>query len=121
MLEKDLIRDIKNRLHTINGQLNGILKMLDNDKDPEQILLQFKAATKALDSAQFLLLDETFRKSLAIKIAQAMEACPGNCGQEEKIELLRKQFPQLEPEELTRNMKEIQTAYDNIIKEEKNE
>ena len=114
MLQKDLTRDIKTRLNTIAGQLQGIIKMLDQDNDPEQILNQFKAASRALATAEALLLDETFRKSLAAKISESFQACPGNCGQEDLIEMLRKQFPTLKQEELTKKMKEIQTAFDQI-------
>lgn len=114
MLQKDLTRDVKNRLNTIKGQLDGIIKMLDNDRDPEQVLVQFKAAGKALETAQFLLLDETFRKSLAAKLSETMEACPGDCGMENDIDKLRKQFPDLTLEELTSKMKEIQAVYDQI-------
>lgn len=121
MLQKDLTRDIKNRLHTIKGQLEGIVKMLDDDKDPELILVQFKAAGKALQIAQELLLDETYRKSLAAKISEALQACPGNCGQEETIEMLRTQFPSLQPEELTKKMKEIQAAYEQMQRNKQEE
>ncbi len=82
--------------------------MLENDKEPEQIRLQFKTTSKALENAELLLLDETFRKSLAIKIAETMASCPGDCRQEELIERLRRQFPDLGHEELTDKMKEIQ-------------
>lgn len=98
MLEKDLTRDIKSRLNTIRGQLEGIVKMLDEDRDPELILNQFKAAGKALEIAHEFLLDETYRKSLAAKISEAIEACPGNCGQEDIIEMLRVQFPTIQAE-----------------------
>lgn len=81
--------------------------MLDEGKDPEKILVQFKAAKSGLDKAHYLLLDETFRKSLAIKIAETSEACPGNCGNEDNIELLRQQFPVIEADDLTEKMKEI--------------
>lgn len=116
MLHKDLTQDVKNRLNTIKGQVEGIVRMLDEDKDPEQILNQFKAVSKALETAQTLLLDDTFRKSLAAKISEALQACPGNCGQQNTIESLRTQFPSLKEDELTRKMKEIQSAYDLINK-----
>lgn len=107
MLHKDLTRDVKSRLNTIKGQVEGIVKMLDEDKDPEQILNQFKAVSKALETAESLLLDDTFRKSLAAKISEAVQACPGNCGQEQTIESLRRQFPTLTEYELAEKMKEI--------------
>lgn len=116
MLPKDLIRDVKSRLSTIRGQVEGIVKMLDEDKDPKQILNQFKAVSKALEVAQTLLIDETFRKSLAAKISEALQACPGNCGQEQTIESLRVQFPTLTEDELTEKMKEIQSAYELMNK-----
>lgn len=116
MLQKDLIREVKFRLNTIKGQLDGIIKMLDQDKDPEQILLQFKAGKQALASTELLLLDETFRKSLAVKLAETMEACPGNCGQEDAIERLKKQFPDLALNELAKKMKEIEEIYKQMQK-----
>ncbi|AGA80346.1 MULTISPECIES: metal-sensitive transcriptional regulator [Echinicola] len=107
MIPKDLTKDIKTRLQSIKGQVDGLIKMLDEGKDPEKILLQFKAAQKGLDKAHYLLLDEAYRKALAIKISETVEACPGNCGNEERIEFIRQQFPILELDSLTQKMKEI--------------
>ncbi|TVZ26900.1 copper chaperone CopZ [Gillisia sp. Hel_I_86] len=112
MLPKDLTKDLKDRLNSLKGQVEGVIKMLDESNDPAQILNQFKAVNKGFDKAQYLLLDEVFRKTLAIKIAEALESCPGNCGQEEKIAVIRKQFPDLNLYELTDKMKEIETIYE---------
>ena len=107
MIPKDLTKDIKTRLQSIKGQIDGLINMLDEDQDPEKILTQFKAAQRGLDKAHFLLLDEAYRKALAIKISETVEACPGNCGNEERIEFIRQQFPKLELDSLTAKMKEI--------------
>jgi len=107
MLPDDLTKDIRTRLASIKGQVEGISKMLHEGTEPEQILNQFKAAQKGLDKAHFLLLDEVYRKALAIKIANSAEACPGDCGNEDKIEFLRQQFPSLKLDELTEKMFEI--------------
>ncbi|WP_339901522.1 metal-sensitive transcriptional regulator [uncultured Cyclobacterium sp.] len=107
MIPKDLTKDIKTRLQSIKGQVEGLIKMLDEGKDPEKILLQFKAAQKGLDKAHYLLLDEAYRKALAIKISETVEACPGNCGYEDRIEFIRQQFPNLHLDNLTTMMKEI--------------
>ena len=72
MIPRDLSKDIKTRLQGISGQLGGLIKMLDEDADPDKILIQFKAAQKGLDKAHFLLLDETYRKALAIKISETV-------------------------------------------------
>ncbi len=105
MLPKELTKDIGTRLKSITGQVDSLIRMLDEDQDPEKILIQFKAAQKGLDKARYLLLDEVYRKALALKIVETVEACPGNCGNEDKIEFLRKQFPELELKDLTEKMR----------------
>jgi CsoR family transcriptional regulator, copper-sensing transcriptional repressor len=107
MIAEDLTKDIKTRLSTIRGQVEGIIKMIDQGKDPESILIQFKSLDKGLQKARHLLLDEVFRKSLAIKIVETVDACPGNCGKEEKIERILKEFPDFSLDELSTKMKEI--------------
>nr|WKN35875.1 metal-sensitive transcriptional regulator [Tunicatimonas sp. TK19036] len=114
MIPKDLTKDIKTRLQSIKGQVDGLIKMLDEGKDPEKILLQFKATQKGLDKAHYLLLDEAYRKALAIKISETVEACPGNCGNEDRIEFIRQQFPHLELDSLTQKMKEIAELKERI-------
>jgi len=114
LLPKDLTTDIKNRLKSLRGQIEGILKMLDEGRDPDQILHQFKAADKALQKAHYLLLDEVFRKSLATKIVKVADACPGNCGSEDKIEFIKKQFPNLKLDELSHKLKEISEIEDRL-------
>lgn len=107
-LPKDLTKDLKVRLKSLSGHIEGIVKMLDEDKSPKDLLLQFKAVDSGLQKAQHLLLDEVYRKTLAIQIVQALENCPGNCGNEEKIETLRQKFPELTLEELSDKMNEVQ-------------
>ena len=107
-LPTDLTMEIKNRLKTLSGQINGIIKMLEDGKPPGQISTQFKSVDKGLQKAHFLLLDEVFRKALAIGIVNAAAACPGNCGYEDKIEYLMRQFPNFELAEIAERLKEIQ-------------
>ena len=113
-IPKNLTRDIKTRLRSIEGQIRGIIKMLDEDKNPEQVLMQFKAVQKALDKTHYLLLDEVYRKALAIKIVETVDACPGNCGNEERIEYIRQQFPELELNDITQKMTEIISLKERI-------
>jgi hypothetical protein len=54
-----------------------------------------------------LLLDELFRKTLAIQIVESMDACPGDCGDEERLQVFRQLFPDLKLEELAEKMEEI--------------
>ncbi len=113
-LPSDLVVDIKSRLKTLSGQINGIVKMLDEGKDPEQINIQFKSIDKAVQKAHYLLLDEVYRKALAIGIVKAVDSCPGNCGNEDKIEYLKKEFPNIELTDLSNKLKEIQTIENRL-------
>ncbi len=115
-LPSDLITDLKNRLKTLSGQINGIIKMLDEGRDPEKINIQFKSLDKGIQKAHYILLDEVYRKALAIGIVKALDSCPGNCGNEEKIEYLQKEFPHLELSSISSKLKEIQ-AIENRIRE----
>ena len=114
MLPKDLTRDIKTRLKSIKGHIEGIIKMLDADKEPEQVLNQFKAVDKGLQKAHYLLLDEVYRKALAVKIVKAADACPGNCGSEERIAYIKDQFPLLKLEELSEKLREMQLIEERL-------
>lgn len=113
-IPKNLTQDIKTRLRSIEGQVRGLIKMLDEDKQPDQVLTQFKAVQKALDKTHYLLLDEVYRKALAIKIVETVNACPGNCGNEEQIEYIRQQFPELGLDDITRKMTEILSLKERI-------
>jgi DNA-binding FrmR family transcriptional regulator len=75
---------LKKRFSTVKGQIEAIVKMLDEETDPDKILIQVKAADHGLQKARHLLLDEVFRKSLALKLVQVMNACPGNCQDADK-------------------------------------
>lgn len=120
MLDKDLTGDLKKRLSTVKGQIEAIMKMLDEEPDPEKILMQFKAADKGLQKAHYLLLDEVFRKSLALKLVQVINACPGNCQDAEKIEFLKQQFPTLAFDDLASKIKEINAIDKRLEQHNKN-
>ncbi len=114
MLPRDLTQDVKIRLATIRGQVDGLVKMLDKEDDPEKIIIQFKAVNRGLDSAYNLLLDEVFRKALAARIVEVVDACPGDCGNEDTIESIRVQFPTLKFDELSRKLKDINRIVDAV-------
>ncbi|MGI8582263.1 MAG: metal-sensitive transcriptional regulator [Chitinophagaceae bacterium] len=119
MLPKELTGDLVKRLSTIKGQIEGIIKMLDDETDLDKILIQFKAADQGLQKAHYLLMDEVFRKSLALKLVQVMNACPGNCEDAEKIEYMKQQFPMLEFDQLTTQIKEVNAIDKRLEKHNK--
>jgi len=106
-LPADLTNEIITRLKSIEGQVRGLQQMIEENQDPEKVLILFKAIQKAMDASHYLLLDEVYRKALAIKIVETANACPGNCGNEDRIEFIRKQFPELALDELTDKLREI--------------
>ncbi len=120
MLQTESTTDLKKRLATVKGQIEGIIKMLDDETDPDKILVQFKAADQGLQKAHYLLMDEVFRKSLALKLVQVMNACPGNCQDAEKIEYMKQQFPMLEFDQLTTQIKEVNAIDKRLEKHNKN-
>jgi DNA-binding FrmR family transcriptional regulator len=89
-------RKLKKQLHIIKGQIEGIEKMMDDDRDAEEIYTQFKAIEGNFRKTFHGLLEDILRKNLALKIVKVVNACPGNCQDAEKIEFIRKEFPKLE-------------------------
>ncbi|MEX2565239.1 MAG: metal-sensitive transcriptional regulator [Cyclobacteriaceae bacterium] len=106
----DLTKDIITKLKSIKGQIGGLTGMLENDIDPEKVLVQFKAVQKALDKSPMLLLEEVYRKTLALTIVETIDACPDNCGNEERIEFIRKQFPNLKINDSPKKCKKSQRS-----------
>ncbi|HLF46091.1 MAG TPA: metal-sensing transcriptional repressor [Chitinophagaceae bacterium] len=107
MIPQNLTKDITTRLATVRGQVDGLIKMLHNNKDPEKIIEQFKAVNSGLKTTYKLLLNETCRKALALKIVEVTNVCPGNCGYEKKIDMIRQEFPNFKSEEIIIQLKEI--------------
>ena len=63
------LRQLKNRLNRISGQLNGIGKMLDENRYCGDILVQLAAVEKALQSLGYVILQEHMRTCMVEDIA----------------------------------------------------
>lgn len=82
--EKEVKR-LKNRLNRMTGQLNGIGKMLDDNRYCGDILIQIAAVESALQSFGYLVLKEHMETCMAEEIRK------GNTGMiEEVVELVKK-------------------------------
>ena len=90
------MKSFKNHLHYLKGQIEGVEKMIDKKKNVNDIYIQFKALQGTLDKASYLLLEEILRKELALKIVKAVDACPGDCQDADKILFAKNEFPNLE-------------------------
>lgn len=114
MIKKELIREVKKRLHYIKGQVEGIERMIDKGREPNDIVIQFKAVEGAVKKAIYEVLDETLRKDLALRIVEVVDACPGNCEYAGKIQSIKRDFPNLKFEEITQVISEIQLINEKI-------
>lgn len=45
------MRDVVNRLHRVQGQVDGLATMIDEGRDCREVVRQFSAATRALERA----------------------------------------------------------------------
>ncbi len=52
------LKQLRNRINRITGQLNGIQKMLDDNRYCSDILIQIAAAESALQSVGYVILEE---------------------------------------------------------------
>ena len=89
-------RKLKRQLHVIKGQIEGVERMVDNNRDSEEIYTQFKAIEANFQKTFHEMLEDSLRKNLALKIVKVVNVCPGNCPDAEKIKLVQKEFPKME-------------------------
>lgn len=73
---------VVNRLKRAQGQLSGILRMLDEGRDIEQVVHQLKAVSSAIDRAGFAI--------LVVQLKEAMEETGDDA--EEHVARLEKLF-----------------------------
>ncbi|MFQ4147521.1 metal-sensitive transcriptional regulator [Arthrobacter sp. LAPM80] len=64
-LSDEASKPIINRLRRANGQLAGIIRMLEEGRDCEDIVMQMAAVSKALDRAGFGLVAGSLKECLA--------------------------------------------------------
>jgi DNA-binding FrmR family transcriptional regulator len=77
------LKAARNRLVRVQGQIGGIVKMLDEGRDCTDLLNQLSAASTALTRAGFVI------------ISTGMEHCSNNNGTPEEREALEKAFMSL--------------------------
>ncbi|WP_242661395.1 metal-sensitive transcriptional regulator [Alkaliphilus metalliredigens] len=62
--EKEVKKDIVNRLRTIKGHIQGIEKMIEEDKECEDILLQITAVKSSVDRVGQLIIENHSKECL---------------------------------------------------------
>lgn len=64
-LDHDEMSTVINRLKRAQGQLSGVIKMLDEARDCEDVVTQLAAVSKALDRAGFAIIASGLKQCLA--------------------------------------------------------
>lgn len=83
--DEDTVKKLKSRLNRISGQINGIGKMLDDNRYCGDILIQISAIESALQSLGYIILKEHMDTCVTEEINK------GNAEIiEETIELIKK-------------------------------
>lgn len=56
---------VKNRVKRAQGQLGGVLRMLEEARDVSDVVVQLKAVSRALDRAGFAIISADLRRQVA--------------------------------------------------------
>lgn len=83
VIEPAATEDVIKRLRRIEGQVAGIVRMLEEERDCAEVITQVAAASRALDRAGFKLLSAGMRQCLSE--AAAGNAEPMSAEQMEKL------------------------------------
>lgn len=82
-IEAGATEDVVKRLRRIEGQIGGIIKMLQDHRDCADVITQLAAASRALDRTGFKLLSAGMRQCMTATAAGEVE--PMSAEQMEKL------------------------------------
>lgn len=82
-LADEACADVVKRLRRVEGQIGGIIRMIEDGRDCADIVTQLAAANRALDRAGFSLLSAGMRQCLTAQANGEVE--PMTAGQMEKL------------------------------------
>ena len=85
-LNPDDMGAVINRIKRAQGQLGGVLRMLEEGRECEDVVTQLAAASRALDRAGFKIIATGMRQCLVAGDGTAGEAAAG--GETEQLEKL---------------------------------
>lgn len=70
-LEDEVLRDVVARLRKVEGQIGGIIRMIESGRGCTDVVTQMSAASRALDRAGFRLLASGLRQCIVDRDAGA--------------------------------------------------
>jgi len=69
-LDRDEMAPVVNRIKRARGQLDGVLRMLEEGRDCEEVVTQLAAVSKALDRAGFAIIASGLQQCLSSEDAE---------------------------------------------------
>jgi len=82
-IEADAVGDVVRRLRRAEGQVRGVIAMLENGRDCADVVTQLAAVSRALDRAGFKIVASGLQQCMAAK--NAGEDQTANLAQMEKL------------------------------------
>jgi len=73
MSEECRMDDVVVRLKKVNGQIHGLIRMLEGEEGCEKVVTQFQAAKAALDSTYSLVLNRNLQNCLNRQDSETVE------------------------------------------------
>ncbi|MHA6793845.1 metal-sensitive transcriptional regulator [Pseudonocardia bannensis] len=64
-LDGDVVSGVINRLRRVEGQIGGIIRMLEDGRDCKDVVTQIAAVSRALDKAGFAIIASGLEKCIA--------------------------------------------------------
>jgi len=64
-VQEDAVGDVVNRLRRVEGQIRGVIAMLESERDCADVVTQVAAASRALDKAGFKIIASGLEQCLS--------------------------------------------------------
>lgn len=71
-LEREEVKAVVRRLRRAQGQLGGVIAMLEEGRDCREVVVQVAAVSRALDRAGFAIVADALRQCLADPTSSSM-------------------------------------------------
>lgn len=70
-IEQDTVGKVLNRLRRAEGQIGGVIRMIENERDCKDVVTQLAAVSRALDKAGFAIIASGLQQCLTNPSADA--------------------------------------------------
>lgn len=64
-IDPESLPSVLNRLKRANGQLNGVIRMIEEGRECDDVVMQLAAVSKAVERAGFAIIAATLRQCVA--------------------------------------------------------